>query len=80
MCHLAGKLNQTVVTPPDDAALLAAPGGVEASGIAGDPGTDAEDLALAQLAGVGLQRVREQAAARRGRLLIDPRGPVRWAG
>ena len=80
MCHLAGNPNQTVVTPPDNAALLAAPGGVEAGGISGDPGTDADDLALPQLAGVGLQRVRQRASARRGRLLIDPTGRVRWAG
>jgi hypothetical protein len=80
MCRLAGKLNLTVITPPDNAALLAAPGGVEASAISGHPGTDADDLAVAQLAGVGLQRVRQQAATRRGRLLIDPSGRVRWAG
>jgi hypothetical protein len=79
MCHLAGKLHLAVITPPHKAALLAAPGG-EASGISGDPGTDADGLAPAQPAGVGLQRVRQQAAARRGRLPTDPKGCVRWAG
>jgi hypothetical protein len=76
MCHPAGKLPLTVITPPDNAALLAAPGGVEASGISSNPGTDANDLALTQPAGVGLQ----QAAARRSRLPTDPRGRLRWAG
>jgi hypothetical protein len=37
-------------------------------------------LALRVLAGVGLQRIRQQAAARRGRVSTDPRGSVRWAG
>jgi hypothetical protein len=80
MCHLAGKLDLTVITPPDNAALLAAPGAVEASGISGDPGTDADDLAVTQLAGVGLQRVRQQAAARHGGLPTDSKGRMRWAG
>jgi hypothetical protein len=37
-------------------------------------------LGLRVLAGVGLERVRQQAAARRGRVPTDPRGRVRWAG
>lgn len=178
MCHLAGNLNLTVITPPDDVALLAAPGGVEASGVSGNLRMDADDLAFAQrladaadlislelcqgaelllaatpdgaeaseadravqlgcrgcptiswtrwlpslepvvgctshalyhqvlvtmlgrhliagcdhdfveltplrlqvLAGVGLQGVHQQATARRGRVPIDPKGRVRWAG
>lgn len=35
---------------------------------------------LRVLAGVGLQRIRQQAADRRGRVPTDPRGRVRWAG
>jgi len=37
-------------------------------------------LGLRVLAGVGLQRIQQQAAARRGRVPTDPRGRVRWAG
>jgi hypothetical protein len=37
-------------------------------------------LGLRVLAGVGLERIRQQAAARRGRVSTDPRGRVRWAG
>ncbi len=37
-------------------------------------------LGLRVLAGVGLQRIQQQAAARRGCVPIDPRGRVRWAG
>jgi hypothetical protein len=37
-------------------------------------------LGLRVLAGVGLQRIRQQAAARRHRTPTDPRGSVRWAG
>jgi hypothetical protein len=37
-------------------------------------------LGLRVLAVVGLRRIRQQAAARRGRVPTDPRGRVRWAG
>jgi hypothetical protein len=37
-------------------------------------------LGLRVLAVVGLPRIRQQAAARRGRVPTDPRGRVRWAG
>ena len=37
-------------------------------------------LGLRVLASVGLERIRQQAAARRGRVPTDPRGRVRWAG
>ncbi len=37
-------------------------------------------LGLRVLAGVGLRRIQQQAAARRGRVPADPRGRVRWAG
>jgi hypothetical protein len=37
-------------------------------------------LGLRVLAGVGQERIRQQAAARRGRLPTDARGRVRWAG
>lgn len=37
-------------------------------------------LGLRVLAGVGLERIRQQAAARRGCVPTDPRGRVRWAG
>jgi hypothetical protein len=37
-------------------------------------------LGLRVLASLGLQRIQQQAAARRGRVPTDPRGRVRWAG
>jgi hypothetical protein len=37
-------------------------------------------LGLRVVAGVGLERIYQQAAARRGRVPTDPRGRVRWAG
>jgi hypothetical protein len=37
-------------------------------------------LGLRVLAVVGLRRIRQQAAACRGRVPTDPRGRVRWAG
>ena len=37
-------------------------------------------LGLCVVAGVGLERIQQQAAARRGRAPTDPRGRVRWAG
>jgi hypothetical protein len=37
-------------------------------------------LGLRVVASVGLERIRQQAAARRGRVPTDPRGRVRWAG
>jgi hypothetical protein len=37
-------------------------------------------LGLRVLASVGLERIRQQAAARWGRVPTDPRGRVRWAG
>jgi hypothetical protein len=37
-------------------------------------------LGLRVLAGVGLERIQQQAAGRRDRVPTDPRGRVRWAG
>jgi hypothetical protein len=37
-------------------------------------------LGLRVLAGAGLERIQQQAAARRGCVPTDPRGQVRWAG
>jgi hypothetical protein len=37
-------------------------------------------LGLRVLADVGVERIRQQAAARRSRVPTDPRGRVRWAG
>ncbi len=37
-------------------------------------------LGLRVVAGVGLERVQQQAAARHGRVPTDPRGRVRWVG
>jgi hypothetical protein len=46
----------------------------------GDDLMELTPLGLRVLASVGLERIRQQAAARRSRVPTDPRGRVRWAG
>jgi hypothetical protein len=60
--------------------VLAALLGCNLVGGCGHEVVELTPLGLRVLAGVGLERIQQQAAGRRGRVPTDPSGWVRWAG